>query len=124
MRAAGTAIPRWPGRSRSVICSSTTARFAFVMTAFYMGTAARTTLATGISPRWAGWPRVAERGPLRARDSNDVCRTKPIPRASTTPGAGEAVLIANFPPLLWFLVVGVILVRRSSALTLGGAQRE
>lgn len=37
---------------------------------------------------------------------------------------GGAALLANIPPLLWFLSVGVILVRRSPAQRMRGALRE
>ena len=31
------------------------------------------------------------------------------------PGGWGPAIIANFPPLIWFLVVGVVLIRRARA---------
>ena len=85
---------------------------AFVMTAFYMGTVAVATLATGILPRWTAW---------FAWVSVFLC-VLAIPTMFVGPadpagfynaGGWGAALIANVQPLLWFLAVGVTLVRRS-----------
>lgn len=95
---------------------------AFVMTAFYMGTTAFATLATGILPRWTGW---------LAWVSVALC-VLVIPTMYFGPAdptgfynaAGwGAALIANFPPLLWFLAVGVILLLKGPSPPMGGAKR-
>ena len=33
------------------------------------------------------------------------------------PGGWGPAVIANFPPLIWFLVVGIVLVRQSRSMT-------
>lgn len=86
---------------------------AFVMTALFLATAGYATFATGILPRWTGW--LAYVGTVLCV----VC----IPavyggRADSggfyNAGGWGAAIIANFPPLLWFLVVGVLLIWKPS----------
>lgn len=86
---------------------------AFVVTGLYMGTVGAATLAGGILPRWTAWLALA----------SAVLCVLAIPAMYGGPadtaafynaGGWGAALIANFPPLLWFLAVGIMLVRRSS----------
>jgi len=84
---------------------------AFVMTAAFMAAAGYATFATGILPRWTGW---------LAYTAALLC-VMAIPaiyfgRVDTSgfynAGGWGAALIANFPPLLWFLVVGILLIKK------------
>ena len=85
---------------------------AFVMTAFYLGTAACATLATGILPRWTGW--LAWVSVILCVLAIPTMYVEPVdPAGFYNAGGWGAALIANFPPLVWFLAVGVTLVRRS-----------
>jgi len=85
---------------------------AFVMTAFYMGTAAYATLATGILPRWTGW--LAWVSVVLCVLAIPTMYVGPVdPAGFYNAGGWGAALIANVPPVLWFLAVGVTLVRRS-----------
>ncbi len=96
---------------------------AFVMTAFYMGTAAFATLATAILPPWTGW--LAWMSVALCVLAIPAMYSGPADPTGFYNAAGwGAALIANFPPLLWFLAVGVILVRKGSSPPMGGAWRE
>jgi len=96
---------------------------AFVMTALYMGTAAFATLATGTLPRWTGWLALVSAA-LCVLAIPAMYWGPADPTSFYNAAGWGAALIANFPPLLWFLVVGVILVRKSHSLPMGGALRE
>lgn len=87
---------------------------AFVVTALYMGTVALATLATGILPRWTGW--LAWLSVVLCVLAIPTMYVGPADPTGFYNAAGwGAALIANLPPLLWFLAVGVILVRRGPA---------
>ena len=83
---------------------------AFVMTAFYMGIAACATFATGIVPRWTGW--LAWVSVVLCVLAIPTMYIGPVdPAGFYNAGGWGAAIIANFPPLVWFLTVGVMLVR-------------
>lgn len=85
---------------------------AFVMTAFYLATVAVGTLVTGILPRWTAW--LAWVGVVLCVLAIPTMYVGPAdPAGFYNAGGWGAALIANVPPLLWFLAVGVTLVRRS-----------
>ena len=87
---------------------------AFVMTAMYMGCVASVTLATGILPRWTGW--LAWASVVLCVLAIPTMFYGPADPARFYNAAGwGAALVANFPPLVWFLAVGVALVRRPPA---------
>jgi hypothetical protein len=84
---------------------------AFIMTGLYMGTVAFATLATRILPRWTGW--LACVSALLCVLAIPTMYIGPADPTGFYNAAGwGAALIANFPPLLWFLAVGVILARK------------
>jgi hypothetical protein len=93
---------------------------AFAMTALFLATAAYATFATGILPRWTGWLAVV---------ATALCLLC-IPAMYLGPvdstgfynaGGWGAALVANLPPLLWFLSVGLTLVRTSRIVAPTGA---
>jgi hypothetical protein len=84
---------------------------AFVMTAFYLGAVAYATLATRILPRWTGWLAYIAMG-LCVISIPAMYGGAVDPAGFYNAGGWGPAIIANFPPLLWFLVVGILLVRR------------
>jgi hypothetical protein len=82
---------------------------AFVMTALFLAAAAFATFATGILPRWSGW--LAAAAALLCIACIPAMYAGPVdPAGFYNAGGWGAALIANFPPLMWFLSVGVLLV--------------
>jgi hypothetical protein len=85
---------------------------AFVVTAFYMGTVAVATFATRMLPRWTVW--LAWTSVALCALATPTLYFGPADPAGFYNAAGwGAALIANFPPLLWFLAAGVTLVRKN-----------
>ena len=83
---------------------------AFVMTALFLAAAGYATFAAGILPRWTGW--LAYAATLLCVISVPAMYGGRLdPSGYNAAGCGAAI-IANFPPLLWFLVVGILLVRK------------
>lgn len=84
---------------------------AFIMTALFLAAAAYGILATGILPRWTGW--LAYAAALLCVVCIPAMYAGPVdPAGFYNAGGWGAALIANFPPLLWFLAVGVLLIRK------------
>lgn len=82
---------------------------AFVMTALFLATAGYATVATGILPRWTGWLAVG--AALLCIACIPALYGGPAdPAGSYNAGGWGAAMVANFPPLLWFLVVGLLLI--------------
>ena len=82
---------------------------AFIMTALFMAAAGYATLATGILPRWTGW--LAYAATALCIMCIPAMYGGPVdPGGFYNAGGWGAAIIANFPPLLWFLVVGVLLI--------------
>lgn len=82
---------------------------AFIMTAVYLAAAGYATFATGILPRWTGW--LAYAATLLCVIAIPAMYGGPVdPAGFYNAGGWGAALIANFPPLLWFLAVGILLV--------------
>jgi hypothetical protein len=67
-----------------------------------------------VLPRWTGW--LAHVAAALCLISVPAMFYGPVdaPGFSNAGGWGPAI-IANFPPLIWFLVVGVLLIRRAGA---------
>jgi len=87
---------------------------AFVMTALFLATAGYATFATGILPRWTGW--LAFAATVLCVMSVPAMYGGPVDTARFyNAGGWGAAIIANFPPLLWFLVVGILLIRKREA---------
>jgi hypothetical protein len=89
---------------------------AFVMTALFLATAGYATFATGILPRWTGWLACAG-AMLCVACIPAMYGGRADPGGLYNPGGWGAAVIANFPPLLWFLVVGVLLVGRRQSVS-------
>ena len=83
---------------------------AFVMTGFFMGVAGYATFAVKILPRWTGW--LAYIAALLCALAIPAMYFGPVDTSGFyNAGGWGAALIANFPPLLWFLSVGILLIR-------------
>jgi hypothetical protein len=84
---------------------------AFVMTALFLAAAGYVTFATGILPRWTGWLAYAATA-LCVISIPAMYGGAADPHGIYNVGGWGPAIIANFPPLLWFLAVGVVLIRR------------
>jgi len=98
---------------------------AFAITALFIGAAGYATFVTGILPRWTGW--LAYAATALCVVSVPVVFAGPLDyNGFWNPGGWGPAIIANFPPLIWFLAVGVVMLRkpgaRISAQPLGPAQ--
>lgn len=85
---------------------------AFVVTGLFLAVAGYATFATGVLPKWTGWIAYVSAGLCV------VC----VPAMYFGPvdyygfynaGGWGPVIICNFPPLIWFLVAGVMMIKRS-----------
>lgn len=84
---------------------------AFVMTALFMAAAGYATLATRILPRWTGW--LAYAASVLCLVGIPAMYVGPVdPTRFYNAGGWGAAIIANLPPFLWFLVVGILLSRK------------
>ena len=84
---------------------------AFTVTAVFIAAAGFATFATGILPRWTGW--LAYAAAFLCVACIPAMYGGPVDSAGFYNAGGfGAALIANFPPLIWFLVVGIVLIRR------------
>jgi hypothetical protein len=84
---------------------------AFAITGMFLGAAGYATFATGVLPRWTGW--LAYVGTVLCAMCVPTMYAGPVDAAGfyNAGGWGPAI-IANFPPLIWFLVVSVWMIRR------------
>ena len=89
---------------------------AFVLTGLFLAAAGYATFATGILPRWTSWLAYIAAG---------LCAIS-VPAMYAGPldytgfynaGGWGPAIIANFPPLSWFLVVGIVMVRKRESST-------
>lgn len=88
---------------------------AFIMTALFLGAAGYATFATGVLPRWTGW--LAYVATLLCVMSIPAMYVGPVdPGGFYNAGGWGAAIVANFPPLLWFLVVGILLLRQRQSI--------
>lgn len=84
---------------------------AFIVTAMFLAVAGYATFATKVLPRWTGWLACA--AALLCVACVPAMYAGPADSAGLyNAGAWGAALVASFPPLLWFLAVGVLLVRK------------
>ena len=96
---------------------------AFVMTALFLAAAGYATFATGILPRWTGW--LAYVATLLCVISIPAMYGGRVDPSGFYNAAGwGAAIIANFPPLLWFLVVGILLNRKRQSIAATAAHRD
>ncbi len=95
---------------------------AFVLTGLFLAAAGYATVAAGLLPRWTGW--LAYVAAALCAVSVPAMYAGPLDYTGfyNAGGWGPAV-IANFPPLIWFLAVGIVMVRRRGSPT-GSAERD
>jgi hypothetical protein len=86
---------------------------AFAITGLFLGAAGYATFASGVLPRWTGW--VAYLGAALCAACVPAMYCGPVSSGFYNAGGWGPAIIANFPPLIWFLIVGVVLVRRPRA---------
>ena len=84
---------------------------AFAITGLFLAAAGWATFDSGVLPRWTAW--VACVAAALCAISIPAMFNGPVDFAGfyNAGGWGPAI-IANFPPLIWFLVVGVLLIRK------------
>jgi hypothetical protein len=96
---------------------------AFIMTALYMAAAGYATFATRILPRWIGW--LAYVATALCVASIPAMYAGPAdPARFYNPGGWGPAIIANFPPLLWFLVASISLIGKRHAVAATGEQGQ
>ena len=96
---------------------------AFVMTALYLAAAGYATFATGILPRWTGW--LAYAATVLCVVSIPAMYGGPAdPTRFYNAGGWGPAIIANFPPLLWFLGVGIILIGKRHSVVATAEHRD
>lgn len=83
---------------------------AFAITGMFLGVAGWATLASGVLPRWTGWLGVIAAA-LCAASVPAMYGGAINYSGFYNAGGWGSVVVANLPPLLWFLAVGIILVR-------------
>ncbi len=83
---------------------------AFAITGLFLGAAGFATLDSGVLPRWTGW--VALVAAASCAVSIPAMYGGPVnPAGFYNAGGWGPAIIANFPPLIWFLATGILLVR-------------
>ena len=84
---------------------------AFAITGLFLASAAWATFDSGVLPRWTGWIAVA--GGVLCAASVPAMYGGPVNYTGfyNAGGWGPAI-VANFPPMIWFLAVSVMLIRR------------
>jgi hypothetical protein len=96
---------------------------AFVMTGLFLAAAGYATFATRILPRWTGW--LAYAATALCVLSIPAMYGGPVDTAGFyNAGGWGPVIIANFPPLLWFLVAGILLFGKRQSVAATVAHRE
>jgi len=84
---------------------------AFAITGLFLASAAWATFDSGVLPRWTGWIAVASA--VLCAASVPAMYGGPVNYTGfyNAGGWGPAI-VANFPPMIWFLMVSIILIRR------------
>src|SRR5436190_310919 len=84
---------------------------AFAMTGLFLGSAAWGTFDSRVLPRWTGWIAVASA--VLCAASVAAMYGGPVNYTGfyNAGGWGPAI-VANLPPMIWFLTVSVVLIRR------------
>jgi hypothetical protein len=96
---------------------------AFVITGLFLVAAGYATFATRILPRWTSW--LAYTSTALCAMSIPAMYWGPVnPTGFYNAGGWGAAIIANFPPLLWFLVVGILLIRKRQSVATTTAHKE
>jgi hypothetical protein len=82
----------------------------FTFTGLFMAAAGYATYASGVLPRWTG--RLAYVAALLCAACVPAMYGGPVDYGGFyNAGGWGPALIANFPPLIWFLVVSLVMVR-------------
>lgn len=84
---------------------------AFAMTALYLGAVGYATFATRVLPRWTGWLAYTA-AVLCVLSVPAMYGGRADPTRFYNAGGWGPAIIANFPPLLWFVVAGILLIRK------------
>jgi hypothetical protein len=84
---------------------------AFVMTGLFLAAAGYATFTTRILPRWTGWLAYASTL-LCAMSIPAIYGGAVDTRGFYNAGGLGPAIIANVPPLLWFLAAGILLIRK------------
>ena len=86
---------------------------AFAITGLFMAAAGWATFSSGVLPRWTAW--VACISAALCALAMPAMFAGPVDASGfyNAGGWGPAI-IANFPPLIWFLVVGIVLIRQGT----------
>ena len=89
----------------------------FIMTGLFLAAVGYATFATRILPRWTGW--LAYAGAVLCAMSIPAMYGGSVdPTGFYNAGGWGPAIVANFPPLLWFLVTGILLIwKRQSVVT-------
>ena len=85
---------------------------AFAITGLFMAAAGWATPDSGVLPRWTGWISAV----LCALSIPAMFAGPADASGFYNPGGWGPAIIANFPPLIWFLVVGIVLIRQSRSM--------
>jgi hypothetical protein len=84
---------------------------AFAITGMFLAAAGYATFATGVLPRWTGW--LAYVGAALCALCVPAMYAGPVDTVGFYDAGGWGpAIIANFPPLIWFLVVSVRMLHR------------
>jgi hypothetical protein len=84
---------------------------AFAMTGLFLGAAGYATFATGVLPRWSGW--VAYVGAGLCAIAVPAMYGGPVDISGFyNAGGWGPIIIANFPPAIWFVVASVSMLRK------------
>ena len=84
---------------------------AFAITGLVLAAAGFATLASSVVPRWTGW--LAYVAAALCAVSVPAMYGGPVePSGFYNAGGWGPAIIANFPPLFWFLAVGIVLIRK------------
>ncbi len=88
---------------------------AFVVTGFFLATAGYATFATGVLPRWTGW--VAYVGAALCAACVPAIFGGPVDSTGFyNAGGWGPIVIANFPPAIWFVIASLALLRKREAI--------
>jgi hypothetical protein len=94
---------------------------AFAITGLFLGAAGYATFATGVLPRWTGW--IAYIGTALCAASVPAMYGGPVNFSGFyNAGGWGPVVIANFPPAVWFVAASVSMLRRREAVATTLAQ--
>jgi hypothetical protein len=96
---------------------------AFVITGLFLAAAGYATFTTRILRRWTGW--LAYAATVLCATSIPAMYGGPVDTAGFyNAGGWGPVIIANFPPLLWFLAAGILLIGTRQSVSATVAHRD